>query len=90
MFLEMFLEMIRIAFTQNATLPAKTVNDFLIKPKFKFNFCEAMFLLCNYLVYMLGIEFLFNNCLLILVFIYYLIFVTSDCIILHPNVWIRD
>ena len=37
------------------------------------------------LVYMPGTEFLCNNCLLTLAFIYYLLLVTSDCIILHPQ-----
>jgi hypothetical protein len=35
---------------QNVTLPAKIVSHFVIKPKVKFNFCEAMLFLCNYLV----------------------------------------
>ena len=41
-------------------------------------------------VYTPGTEFLFNNCLLILAFIYYLILVTNDRIILHPSAWVRD
>jgi len=35
-------------------------------------------------------EFLFNNCLLTLASIYYMIFATSDCIILLPSAWVRD
>ena len=39
-------------------------------------------------LYTPGTEFLFNNCLLTLAFIYYIIFVTSDCIILLPSAWV--
>jgi hypothetical protein len=39
-------------FTQNVTLPAQIVNHFLIKPKVKFNFCEAMLFLYNYFDYL--------------------------------------
>ena len=41
-------------------------------------------------LYMPGTEFLFNNCLLNLAFIYYVIFVTSDSIILLPSAWVRE
>jgi hypothetical protein len=37
---------------KNVTLPAKTVSHFIIKPKVKFNFCEAMLFLYNYLEYL--------------------------------------
>jgi len=44
--------MIPNVFTQKVTLPAKIVNHFLIKPKLKFKFCEAMFFVYNYLDYL--------------------------------------
>jgi hypothetical protein len=45
----------QFVFTQNVTLSAQIVIHFLIKPKVKFNFCEAMLFPYTYLDYLSNI-----------------------------------